>query len=221
MLPNSRPWWPIRVFGGEVSHVLEKVAIDVREKLAKFFMNEGQVPVARTHRHSGRFSSKELYNTAVEQLIQNYPHLRDNIKKGTSTESWKLALKNKFKNNQKKTQNLSGEMEAMRTLNAPKRTRVPGPEEIYQLWWLSLELVVYGETAEERRRHHEWLTENASTDGDDEVRPRRLLVTAKERHELLEHITIQRALLKYLFLATEHSLQLECDLLLKKTSWTT
>ncbi|KAL3226188.1 hypothetical protein MRX96_025223 [Rhipicephalus microplus] len=29
------------------------------------------------------FPSKELYNTAVEQLIQKYPHLQDNIKKGT------------------------------------------------------------------------------------------------------------------------------------------
>ncbi|KAH8030571.1 hypothetical protein HPB51_009399 [Rhipicephalus microplus] len=53
-------------------------------------------------------------------------------------------------------------------------------------------------------RHHEWLTENASTAGDDELRPR-LLATAKERHERLERMTIQQALLEYPFLATEHS----------------
>ncbi|XP_075746334.1 uncharacterized protein LOC142803920 isoform X5 [Rhipicephalus microplus] len=100
------------------------------------------------------FPSKELYNTAVEQLIQKYPHLRDNIKKGTGMDN---------------------------------------PE-----------LIVYGETAEGRRWHHEWLTENASTAGDDELRPC-LLATAKERHERLERMTIQQALLEYPFLATEHS----------------
>ncbi|KAL3179493.1 hypothetical protein MRX96_037883 [Rhipicephalus microplus] len=83
------------------------------------------------------------------------------------------------------------------------------------------ELVVYNETAEGRRTHHEWLTENANTAGDEELRPR-LLATAKERHERLEHMTIQQALLENPFLATEHSLQLEFDLLFKKkTSWTT
>ncbi|KAH8040583.1 hypothetical protein HPB51_011411 [Rhipicephalus microplus] len=192
-----------------------------------------------------RFPSKELYNTAVEQLIQKYPHLRY-IKKGTGMESWKLALKNKFKNNRKKTQNISEEMETMRIINTPKRPRVPGAEEINKkLCRLSdnPELVVYNETAEGRRTHHEWLTENANTAGDEELRPR-LLATAKERHERLEHMTIQQALLENPFLATEHSvcsylpplfcdicgkhcdlslqLQLEFDLLFKKkTSWTT
>ncbi|XP_075733735.1 uncharacterized protein LOC142775738 isoform X7 [Rhipicephalus microplus] len=165
-----------------------------------------------------RFPSKELYNTAVEQLIQKYPHLQDNIKKGTGMELWKLALKNKFKNNRKKTQNIPEEMEAMRVINTPKRPRVPGPEEINKkLYRLSdnPELIVYGETAEGRRRHHEWLTENASTAGDDELRPC-LLATAKERHEGLERMTIQQALLEYPFLATEHSLQLKFNLLFKK-----
>ncbi|XP_075733732.1 uncharacterized protein LOC142775738 isoform X4 [Rhipicephalus microplus] len=164
------------------------------------------------------FPSKELYNTAVEQLIQKYPHLQDNIKKGTGMELWKLALKNKFKNNRKKTQNIPEEMEAMRVINTPKRPRVPGPEEINKkLYRLSdnPELIVYGETAEGRRRHHEWLTENASTAGDDELRPC-LLATAKERHEGLERMTIQQALLEYPFLATEHSLQLKFNLLFKK-----
>ncbi|KAL3195900.1 hypothetical protein MRX96_045481 [Rhipicephalus microplus] len=114
---------------------------------------------------SQRFPSKELYNTAVEQVIQKYPHLRDNIKKGTGMDN---------------------------------------PE-----------LIVYSETAEGHRRHHEWLTENASTAGDDELRPR-LLATAKERHEWLERMTIQQVLLEYSFLATEHSLQLELNLLFKK-----
>ncbi|KAL3246905.1 hypothetical protein MRX96_057349 [Rhipicephalus microplus] len=161
------------------------------------------------------FSLKELYNTAVEQLIQKYPHLRDNIKKGTAwpvflnnvQELWKHALKHKFKNNRKKTQNISEEMEAMRTINAPKMPRVPGPEEINKkLCRLSdkPELVVRGETAEGCRRHHEWLAENASTAGDDELRPH-LLATAEKRHERLEHMTIKRALLNYPFLATEHS----------------
>ncbi|KAL3194613.1 hypothetical protein MRX96_046027 [Rhipicephalus microplus] len=57
-------------------------------------------------------------------------------------------------------------MEAMRVINAPKRPRVPGPEQINKkLCRLSdnPELIVYGETAEGRRWHHEWLTENAST----------------------------------------------------------
>ncbi|KAL3200962.1 hypothetical protein MRX96_043179 [Rhipicephalus microplus] len=109
-------------------------------------------------------------------------------------------------------------MEAMRVINTPKRPRVPGPEEINKkLYRLSdnPELIVYGETAEGRRRHHEWLTENASTTGDDELRPC-LLATAKERHEGLERMTIQQALLKYPFLATEHSLQLKFNLLFKK-----
>ncbi|XP_075746304.1 uncharacterized protein LOC142803899 [Rhipicephalus microplus] len=133
-------------------------------------------------------------------------------------ESQKLALKNKFKNNRKKTQNISEEMEAMRVMNAPKRPRVLGPEEIKKkLCRLSdnPELIVYGETAKGRRRHHEWLTENASTAGEDELWPR-LLATAKERHERLERMTIQQALLEYPFLATEHSLQLELNLLFKK-----
>ncbi|KAH8028429.1 hypothetical protein HPB51_016596 [Rhipicephalus microplus] len=162
---------------------------------------------------SARFSLKELYNTAVEQLIQKYPHLRDNIKKGIV----KTCIKNKFTNNRKKTQNISEEMEAVRTINAPKRPRGPGPEEINKkLCRLSdnPELVVYDETVEGRHWHHEWLTENASTAGDGELRPR-LLATAKKRHERLEHMPIQQALLEYPFLAPEHSLQLEFNLLLK------
>lgn len=37
-----------------------------------------------------RYPSKELYCTAVEQLIQKYPHLRDNVKKGSGMVSVKL-----------------------------------------------------------------------------------------------------------------------------------
>ncbi|KAL1441972.1 hypothetical protein MTO96_008120 [Rhipicephalus appendiculatus] len=57
-------------------------------------------------------------------------------------------------------------MEIMRAQSTRKRPRVPVADAIKKLCRLSdnPDLVVYGETAEESQRHHEWLAENAITD---------------------------------------------------------
>ncbi|XP_070394118.1 uncharacterized protein [Dermacentor albipictus] len=112
------------------------------------------------------YPSKELYCTAVEQLIQKYPHLRDNVKKGSG-----------MNNN---------------------------------------DLIVYGETLESRQKHNEWLQEHFATADPEDLRPR-LLATAKERHECLRRVTLSEALLQYPFLATEHSLLMEFNILFKRT----
>ncbi|XP_070382498.1 uncharacterized protein [Dermacentor albipictus] len=142
------------------------------------------------------YPSKELYCTAVEQLIQKYPHLRDNVKKGSGMESWKVALKNKFKNNRKKAVNVSSEMQAVRAQSYRKTPREP---------------VV--EVANKKLCR---LCEHFATADPEDLRPR-LLATAKERHECLRRVTLSEALLQYPFLATEHSLLMEFNILFKRT----
>ncbi|XP_070382627.1 uncharacterized protein [Dermacentor albipictus] len=165
------------------------------------------------------YPSKELYCTAVEQLIQKYPHLRDNVKKGSGMESWKVALKNKFKNNRKKAVNVSSEMQAVRAQSYRKTPREPVVEVANKkLCRLSNnnDLIIYGETLESRQKHNEWLQEHFATADPEDLRPR-LLATAKERHECLRRVTLSEALLQYPFLATEHSLLMEFNILFKRT----
>ncbi|KAL1444711.1 hypothetical protein MTO96_029656, partial [Rhipicephalus appendiculatus] len=64
------------------------------------------------------------------------------------------------------------------------------------------DLIVYGETAEGRQRHYEWLTEKATTAEDFELW-HGFLATGKNRHE--RHKTVPQALLEYPFLATVQS----------------
>ncbi|KAH6920535.1 hypothetical protein HPB50_028477 [Hyalomma asiaticum] len=98
-------------------------------------------------------------------------------------------------------------MEAIRALSTPKRPRVSVEDAANKkLCRLSdnADLIVYGDRAEARQHHNQWLTQNATTAEDFELRPR-LLAMAKERHERLQHMTIPEALLQYPFLATEQS----------------
>ncbi|XP_075527029.1 uncharacterized protein LOC142559297 [Dermacentor variabilis] len=134
-------------------------------------------------------------------------------------ESWKVALKNKFKNNRKKAVNKSTEMQAVRAQSYRKSPREPVVEVANKkLCRLSdnNDLIIYGETLESRQKHNEWLQENFATADPEDLRPR-LLATAKERHECLRRITLSEALLQYPFLATEHSLLMEFNILFKRT----
>ncbi|KAH7936834.1 hypothetical protein HPB49_005680 [Dermacentor silvarum] len=78
------------------------------------------------------------------------------------------------------------------------------------------DLIVYGETLESRQKHIEWLQDNFFIADAEDFRPR-LLATTKERHECLRQITLPEALLQYPFLATEHSLLMEFNILFKRT----
>ncbi|KAL1429769.1 hypothetical protein MTO96_015799 [Rhipicephalus appendiculatus] len=71
----------------------------------------------------------QVYDDEVEEYIDLE---RDctMVAKSKIKESWKLALKNKFKNSRKKAQNASEEMEIMRALSSRKRLRVPVAEAI-------------------------------------------------------------------------------------------
>ncbi|XP_075739901.1 uncharacterized protein LOC142785326 isoform X3 [Rhipicephalus microplus] len=72
------------------------------------------------------YSSRELYRTAAERLVQTYPHLADKLGAKTSgLESWVLSLRNKFKNMWKKVENCPPEMAEKRAQSLHKRPRQP------------------------------------------------------------------------------------------------
>ncbi|KAM7300577.1 uncharacterized protein ISCGN_016188 [Ixodes scapularis] len=132
-------------------------------------------------------------------------------------ESWVLALRNRFKNMRKKTENCSEEMAAKKRQYLHKRhaeATSEGPSKMLCRLFDCDHLVVYGETAETLQKHNEWLHENVACEDEDQMRPR-LLATAEERHQRLRTLTLSEALMFYPFLGTETSLLTEFDVLFK------
>ncbi|XP_064461238.1 uncharacterized protein LOC135371138 [Ornithodoros turicata] len=150
------------------------------------------------------YPSARLYHKLVDALLSKYEHLRDPL--GTGMESWKEALRRKYKNERRKMNAPPPAVVGIRQKNTAKERPAASAVDSSHAKVIRLHdaehLLHDVETVDSLAEHDLWLRD-VSCPADTTVYRDRLAVTAKPRRDNIKTISVVESLRIYPFLKDE------------------
>nr|XP_050030395.1 sterile alpha motif domain-containing protein 3-like [Dermacentor andersoni] len=143
------------------------------------------------------FPTRQFYNKVTSLLLDKYPQLRDVV--GSGSDSWKVALRNKFKNQRRKLQD-DRALQNREKFGAQRRTEAAA-KELQRSKKPKMAIGLPNLTGEDETsitKHEEWLIlESKKSLPNEKAMQERMALTANQRLRDLAKSTVLDVKMKY------------------------